>query len=236
MRMIPILLVTALAGSALAQKADSFDLSVANIVILQNKAVQKELKVTEAQRAKMNAHAKGYDTDARGYMAELQKQGKDPSKMTGPDAKMLGFISNLRSKVLAELTAAQAKRLREITLQTSGLAGMLDPNVAKRLGIAAATTKKMQAAFADGQKTAAQLQNAAIAPVVKPYEGRQPKSQAEADALQAEVQPKVAAARKKVEPQVKQIEALTQKKLLSMISKKQKDDYLALQGKPFSGK
>jgi hypothetical protein len=199
------------------------------------RTVQKEMGVSEGQRAKMNAHAKKYDTDARAYIEGLRKAGRPLPQSPMADSTLVNLLGGLRTRVLGELKAGQVKRLREITLQQAGLAGMLDPNVATRLGITPAVLSQMQSTFSDGRQRAGQLEARTMDPIVSPYQNRKPKDDAERKKLQAEMDAKVTAAAKRIRPQIEAIQKDTQTKILALATKKQRDAYVALQGKPFRG-
>ncbi|MCH7945820.1 MAG: hypothetical protein IIC73_07385, partial [Armatimonadetes bacterium] len=104
------------AASALA--ADEFDMYVADIGILQDKAVQAELKITAAIRQALNKHAVWLDS--RGANIDRLVRAGTITVAEGNRRTKL-HLATLKSKVLGELSEAQVKRLREITLQRDGL-------------------------------------------------------------------------------------------------------------------
>lgn len=122
--------------SALAFAGDPFDFHVSDIRLLTTKEVRDDLKVTQAQRDKMNRHAKAFD----GQMASMKGAPENEASAK----KMMGFEKTLKEKVLAELTSNQVKRLREITLQSVGILSFLDDKVAERCGLPTANVRRLQ--------------------------------------------------------------------------------------------
>ncbi|MFZ4506719.1 MAG: hypothetical protein ACOYON_03365 [Fimbriimonas sp.] len=233
---IVVLATLGLAAVGTAQTIDAFDYRLANIQVLQDKKVQADMGVTEAQRNRMNEFAKAFDQSATAYMEELKKEGKDPRTMPQPDPKVLGFMNKLKAGVLGELSPAQVRRLREVSLQRLGLIGILDPEVGKRAGVPTETLKKMQAVYTQGRDAATKIQRDTLEATLKPYRTVKPKDAADQDRLQNEVRGKMQAANLKIRPTVKKIEEDTQKKLLALLTTKQRDTYVNMQGKPVRGK
>jgi hypothetical protein len=228
-----VLTVTAAAGAAQGGM-DPFDLHVSSLRILQNRAVQAELGVTVPQRAKMDKFADGYNSELNAYLAELKKQNKADEQL--PDETMSMMLARLKENVMAVLTPPQLKRLREISLQAYGLNGLMDDTVATRVGLSKAQVTQMQAKYKDGSKQANDLMTTAIQPVNAQFKNAKPKDQQEANTLKKAYETKSDAAMNAVMPKVQQIRSQTQIEILAMITAKQKQDYLALQGKPFHAK
>lgn len=234
-RLLTLLVVFAtLAGGAVAQgKMDSFDVHVASLRVLEGRDVQKEIGISALQRDKMDKFAEGYNNDLKAYVAQLRKSGKDPSTLHGPDSKMLELLANLKRNVLGLLTSEQLKRLREISLQAFGLNGLLDDTVAKKVGLSDDQLKKLRAEYDAGSKKANDLIEQAVLPVNNQFKNAKPKTDADKRATLTSYETKRKAALDKVMPTVQKVRKETRDKILGMITKEQKNTFLALQGKPF---
>lgn len=210
MSSIRTFLSLALLGLFTGAHAQSFDYLVANMSILQDKGVQKEIGVTEPQRAKMNKHAEWFNGQMKQMDAELVVKRKKNPKAKVDSAKVAGAQKQLKQKVFAELGAKQISRLREITLQEAGLSALLDKTVADRVGLSATQLKSLRTAWEKNTKTVngyarqgSAEEEKAVAPVLAKYKGKPPKTESEAAARKKEVE----AALKKIEPQLKKLGA-----------------------------
>ncbi len=221
----------AASGSA-AAAPDPFDYALANIMILQNRKIQTELGITQAQRDRMNAYAKVQRESAAKVQAEAEKSGQKGYNAEQQKRIQQGFLT-LRAGVLNLLNATQLRRLRELTIRSAGTAALLDPKLGDRLKITAAQRKKMAVAFGAGQKQAGTLQQTAFQPVMKKYQGKKPKNAAEQKTLQAQYQKDMKAAARQITPQMQRIEGQTATKMLSSLSAAQRSSFEALKGKPF---
>jgi hypothetical protein len=234
MRILPLIV---LALSPLLASADQFDRHVADITLLQVKEVQTELKITETQRKKMNGFADAHRSKLTSYETKLKADAQKAKKQVQPDEKILaGYFGSLKNSVISSLSDAQIKRLRELTLQRSGLTGILDQQVATKVGVNAASLKKLRDLYAAGAKEAASIEEAALKKVLSPYQNRKPKDEAEAKKLRAEVEKKMAAEAKVIQPRIAKVQQSTRDKMLATLTAKQKSTYQALQGKPFTQK
>jgi stress response protein YsnF len=230
-RLFPLLVSGfALAASALAQV--DFDKRAADVGLLQAKQIQAEVGVTAAQRAKMNAAADRH----RKNLEEYEKQLKALGTTTPDKRKLLGFFETLKNEVFAALTPAQIRRLRELTLQRLGLIALIDEQVSKRVGLSPAQITKLKAAFQTGRTKFVTLQQSTARPILAPYEGRKPKSQAEATALRAEIEGKLKVASDRVKPQLVAIGKQTDSAMLSVLTPAQKAAWTAHKGRPFTAK
>ncbi|RYG85891.1 hypothetical protein EON77_04740 [bacterium] len=232
MRLRSLLLPGLVLAAGVAQAApDPFDYGLANILILQNKAVQKELGITQAQRDRMNSYAKVQGQSAARVQAEAQKAGQ---KGYNPDQQkriQQGFLT-LRAGVLNLLTPPQLKRLRELTIRSAGTAALLDPNIGKRLKITEPQRKSMAQAFGAGQKEAGTLQQRAFQPVMKKYQAKKPASSDEAKKLQASYTVEMKGAARGITAQMQAIEKRTATKMLGALTASQRAGFEALKGKP----
>lgn len=214
--------------------ADPFDAAVADIGLLQIKAIQTELKVSTAQRNKMNTYAEAHRRALAAYEAEVTKSKTDPQKaMASPKFKKI--FDDLKNGVISQLSIYQLKRLRELTLQRAGIVAIGQDSIAKRVGLTAAQTKKYRTIFEGEYKKAETLKAAAVKAALKPYEGRKPKDEAEAKKLNAEVQKKLEAVQKGLAPKLAAMAKATEAKLLAVLTAVQKKSWAALLGKPYTG-
>lgn len=228
--LLPLLL---LAGAARAQ--DSFDTHVADIGLLQAKAVQNDVGITPAERTKMEAAA----TEYRGKINDYGKQLKALGQTSPDQAKMHGMMDVLKTQVFAVLTPAQIRRVRELTLQRLGPVSMTDTVVAKRVGLSDAEVGRIKAAYQAGRvkfQTLQQSAQQAAQPVVAQYKDRKPKTQAEAAALQKEVTGKLAPVRARFVPQMQAVGKETDAAMQAVLTPAQKATWAALKGKPFVSK
>lgn len=215
-------------------KLDPFDLHVSSLRILERKDVQAEIKITTAQRAKMDKFADGYNVELNAYLAALKKEGKGNQPM--PDQTVVMMLGKLKQNVMALLTPVQLKRLREISLQAYGLNGIMDTTVAKKVGLSQDQVSKMKSTFEAGSKKANGLMLKAMQPVEKQFKGKKPKTEKDAQALEKDYLAKSKAAMAGVMPQVQKVRGDTQKAMLAIVTAKQRQSYLALQGKVFQAK
>ncbi len=197
--------------------------------------MQTELGVTKAQRDKMNKYADAHSKALAAYEAEVKKNKTDAQKaMASP--KFQKIFTDLKNGVMGQLSATQLRRLREITLQRAGIVAIAQDLIAKRVGLNDAQLKQYRTTFETEFKKAEKLKADKVQAVLKPYEGRKPKNEAEAKALNAEVQKKLEAAQKALAPQLTQMAKATETKLLAVLSAAQKAKWKALLGKPFTPK
>jgi hypothetical protein len=213
--------------------ADEFDRHVASIVLLQSRKVQAEVGITPAQRKQLNVHADWHRAQLQSYEAELKRLGA-AGKPADPDERRLAsLMGQLKVRVLKELTDAQTKRLREISLQVEGISALLDPVVAARVGLTAKQNKQLQSIFADAAKRGTALQQEALDSAVKPFKASQPKNEREANDLERKINQAIAAAEKRIEPQLQRIRAETHALALKTLTTQQVAVWKRLQGKPF---
>ena len=222
---VPLLIL----GTVLAS-AQSFDFKVANFSLLQDKPIQKELHVTEAQRATMNKFAKAYAVTLNGLQKQAQKTGGRPDANTQKQAQ--GALVTLRKNVLGVLSASQLQRLRELTLQSAGRQALLDETVATKVGLTSAKHKELVKLFSTGAKQLSSLQKEAYDALAPKYKDKKPKNEAEGKRLQEEFQRDLGAELKKRSGRAKQIEQEFDAKLKSLVTKAQWNNLESLRGKP----
>lgn len=222
-----------LAVASMGHAADEFDSYFADISILQLKPIQAELKVTETQRANMNKHAEWLNAQGKAIDANV-KAGK--LSTDSANKQMALHLGSLKKKVIGELSAAQLKRLREITLQRDGLLPLMDQRMADKIGMTKAQLTKLRDAYVANDKKAKGLQEAAYKPIFEKYLAMKPKSKEEEAKLVEQRNKELEAARIKIQPQ---LEAMG-KSYIDLadvtLTKGQKDSFLALKGKPFDPK
>lgn len=213
----------------------AFDAAIADVSLLQAKEVQQELKIDEATRARMNKHADAHKKALEAYRQKVEKEKIDPAKAM-QSAEMQKIFKDLKDGVFSELSAPQIQRLREITLQRAGIVAIGQADVAKQVGLSDAQLEKFRSTFqADFQK-AQTLRNEAMRTALKEYEGKQPKSQEEADKWRQDAQQKVAAAEKTLGPKLEKLAKETESKLNALLTPAQKKAWDALKGAPFAPK
>ncbi|CAN1511661.1 hypothetical protein MCEMSE15_00806 [Fimbriimonadaceae bacterium] len=214
-------------------KPDAFDFHAADVTIMQSKPVQKELKITEAQRTKMNTFAKRHEQT----LATLEKKYGAKANAPAVAAKVRPELEKafglLKKDVLAALSATQLKRLREINLQRLGITALTDEKVATKVGLSSAQLKQYRDAYTAGANESAKLQQEAANPVLTKYQSVRPKSEAESKTLRAKFESEMQAAGVKVKPKLDAVEARTKKKLEGIMTPAQRAAFKALQGKPF---
>jgi hypothetical protein len=213
--------------------ADEFDRHVASIVLLQSRKVQADVGITPAQRKQLNVHADWHRAQLQSYEAELNRLRAAGKSADPNEKKLASLMGQLKTRVLKELTDAQTKRLREISLQVEGITALLDPVVAGRVGLTAQQNKQLQSIFADAAKRGTTLQQQALDSAVKPFKASRPKNEREAHDLERKINQAIDAAQKRIEPQLQRIRAETHTLALKILTSQQVSAWKRLQGKPF---
>lgn len=214
--------------------ADDFDKKIAAFQLLQDKKVQTELKMTEAQRTKLNKHADVFNNKAAAYQKELAAQEQKTKKPAQPDPKRMdAMMTELKNKVLAELSAAQLKRLRELSLQAVGVTALGDDLVAARVGLTADQKTKVRGLIKTGLDAANKLLAQADANARKGI--KEPKNEAELKKAEETYNTRIQAEQKKIQPQLQKLRDDTIKKVLAALNAKQNEVWKQLQGKPYTG-
>lgn len=211
---------------------DNFQFHTADMQLMQAKPVQAELKMTEAQRAKMNEFAAKHRKRLENLEKEYEKK-KKPLSDAENDPVVVGYYLELKTNVMLQLSKAQLKRISELSLQRVGMAALTDDVVAKKVGMTTAQLGKFRDAFAASGKQFAAAQQKAAGPIIAKYKDKKPKDQKDAEAIRKQYDAEMMAAMKKAEPGLRAIQASAQKKLDSMLTPAQKTAWKAVQGKPF---
>ena len=217
-------------GWAAQAGQDPFDVHVASLRVLERRDVQADMGITATQRAQMDMYADQFNAQVKSYGDQLKKQGKTPS---GPDDRMISMLTGLKAKVITVLTPSQLKRLREISLQQFGLNGLMDDVVAQKVGLTKDQLTKMRKAYEVGSRKASDMMAKAMQPVDAKFKNVKPKNANEAETDRKAYLAASNKAMDAVMPAVQKVRETTQKSILAMVTAKQKQTYLALQGKKF---
>jgi len=209
----------------------AFDREVINISLLQTKEVKDELKVTQAQRERMNVAARAYNTVAE-RVEKTIKDGKEVS--TGDRTAMDREYVKMRKGVMDALTAVQLKRLREISLQTVGLPALTAPPVAKRVGLSSTQSNQIRSTFEVVEKQVNTLMKGVQDRVMKEFKDKKPKNETEARTLNSNYERRMTTEMEKIRPQVEKIQRDSTNKIFSILSTTQRATWNNLLGKPFN--
>ncbi len=215
--------------------ADNFDNQVASIVLLQDKAIQTELKITEAQRSKLNTYGTQFNNQQKAYMAEMEKKEKVKKGSAKPDqAREFKMVTDLKSKVLSCLSAPQIKRLREISLQAIGVTALGDNTIAAKVGLNATQKKSIQTlltkGLADVDKIKMDADTKAKAGIPKPT------NQKEFDAAQKKYQDRMKNLGPAAESKIEDIRQRTIKTTIAVLTPAQNQIWRTLLGPMFKPK
>lgn len=219
-----------LCAAVTARATDEFDMYVSDVAILQIKEIQKELKITEGQRASMNNHAKWLNEQG----IEIDKLVVD-RKLSPENANktMQALLATLKKKVLGELSDAQVKRLREITLQRDGLLPLMDQKVSEKIRMTKAQLKKIREAYVTNDVRSKALQEKAFAPIRQKYDRMKPKNETERQQLLAQANKELDAAKAVLAPELEKLGKEFEGLVNRTLSKGQLDAFKALKGRPF---
>lgn len=204
---------------------DPFQLYLCDVTLLQDKAVQAELKVGEPQRAQLNVHADWLAAEARRIASEVPSDSQVEH--------LLRARAEFKKRVLDSLTDPQVVRLAQLSLRAMDVVAVLDVQVAAKLGITEAQSEKVAAAWkATGTAVAATLERAR-APVVAKYRAMPPPTEAEREARQKELLKEFAAADKSVQAEIEAHKRGFEKVVADTLTPGQKKEWEALKGPPF---
>lgn len=233
MNRTPLLAVGLLLSSfASAVSFDAFDQKVADLTILQAREIQNEVGINASMRDRLNGIVKRNNDALQAYIAEEQKKGVDPRKDTTVQRRINSFGENMKTEVLGALTASQIKRLREITLQVTGLRALTDDTVATRCGLSSKELTSARNIFNAARSRVKSLVDAKLAPIQKKYQSKKPTSQEELDVFQANYNLEAKKATQSLTPKVKQIQNETEAKIKAAVSAKALATFRSLQGAP----
>ena len=142
-KLVPLFFVLGLSLNALAHGTDAFDAKIADIALLQPKVVQKDVGLTSAQREKLNVLATDNAKKIQAFLNDAERRKVDPSTITPANPTIARYYAELKEGAFRILTPLQVRRLRELTLQRAGTAGLTNPAVATQLGIGKAQEKQI---------------------------------------------------------------------------------------------
>lgn len=235
MKLLPSLAVALVTAASFAAP-DPFDQKVANFQLLTQKPIQTELKITEAQRKKMNTFGQSFEKESKSLVDSYQKAKKQMDAEF--QKKSFANLTKLRNSVLGVLSDAQLKRLREITIQVAGKVAVLDVNVAEKLGISKSQRETVSKLYTEAQQKLQAIQTEAIKALEPKYREKEKSAKTDKDrqALQAAFQKELQAELKKREPRAVAIQKDYDGKMSKQISKAQWAKLDALKGKPFKPK
>jgi len=223
------------AALCFGQKVDSFDMKVADYRLLLSRKVQAECGVNEAQRARLNKVADQEKAKIEPYLAQVQKEGRSQDSLR-TDKTYLGMLDELRLRVLEQLSLPQLKRLRELTLQSIDIRGILNVTVADKIGMSAAQLKKVRDIFSAYVKASTAIIKDVNQGIASKYKNTKVQTQAEAKSLNDSMNRQRDEELKKHKPQFDKLEKETKRDIDAVLSAKQLAAYQALQGKPFNPK
>lgn len=115
-------------------------------MLLRNEAVQKELKMTEDQVAKLDELAPAQRQE-RGSMQDMSQEERREAM-----AKMREEMEERQKKMMEILDEAQKQRLEEIRVQVLGLQAAMDEAIAAKLEITDEQKEKLEAAQEEMQE------------------------------------------------------------------------------------
>jgi hypothetical protein len=225
-----VILASATLGFA---QAESFDAYASNLALLQDKRIQTELGITEAQRKTLNSHAEWYNAQTASVQkaapnAKTQAQQQELSK------RLQSLMGQMKTRCLKVLTRGQTKRLRELSLQLQGPAVLLDDRVAKEVGANADQLKKMRALYEGNIKKVSAMQERTFRPIAQKYEKQAKGKSGEAlKKIQEAMNKEMQSAQVRVQPQVQALAADTRNGILKLLTPAQRTKMQTLMGKPF---
>jgi hypothetical protein len=224
-----LLLGIVLGSLASVSFADDFDKKVAVIYLLQDKKVQAELKITEAQREKMNKLSEPYNKKVKAITDKVGKNGPTEAQQKELNAE----ITKLRASVLNLLTAPQLKRLRELSLQAIGLGALADDVVAAKLGLNQKQVTKIRSELSAGMKALEEAQMDFHKRAMKDI--KEPKTDKEREAAAKLYQSRIEKMSKEIETKLSSIRKNTESKVLACLTAEQKTAWKNLNGKWYTG-
>ena len=227
----PILLLAVVCSfCSSTQAADAFDKHACNVTLLQAKSVQKELGITEAQRARMNVHADW--NNAQGVKIDRLFNDKKFTAAQAADAAAK-LRSGLKKRVLGELKSAQIIRLREISLQQAGALALMDPVVGTKIGMSKAQTNKIRADYVVQDAQADKIKQDALGPIDDKYRRMKPANADEARKIKDQWTKERTAKQDEILPRLTALAIEFDKAVEAVMTKGQIESYKKLKGKEF---
>ncbi|MHB0960124.1 MAG: hypothetical protein ACYC6N_07520 [Pirellulaceae bacterium] len=126
--------------------------AINSAMLLRAEAVQKELNITEEQKAKLEEMR----TEGRGQGGAGQRNFQDMTEEERQKMReeMVARTAEQEKKIAEILDAQQVARLKQIRLQASGAMGLMNEDVAKELNITEEQRNKMRDAMRDLRESA----------------------------------------------------------------------------------
>ena len=200
--------------------AQSFDDQIASIILLQDKAVQKDIGVSEQQRDAMNKFADAHRAKLAAYYKQVK--GKPDEK------KLYEMFSVMKHGVLSQMTPSQVRRLREISLQYLDFTALADNTVGAKIGLSPAEHEQIIKLVGSMQKKGQSIEADAKRIVDADPRVAKAKTQQEKDAIAKD-------AFMKIMPRLQDLKADARKQVLAVLTPAQRTTWQQLLGKPFQG-
>lgn len=197
---LPLLLLGTL---AFAQSIDQeFYRQVASVELLQSKKLQAEIKLSDAQRDKLNQEAGGYSKRMTAILDDVKagKVGPVEAKQSVEEAK-----TSLKSKIMAVLKPEQIVRWGQLSVQQLGVVALFDPVVVAKIGLTKAQAQKLTDAWNSTGQRVANLESTAKKPIIDKYRAMKPSDEAERDKLTKQLQAELADATAKIMPEIEKL-------------------------------
>lgn len=227
-------IVALIAGAAFSH-AD-FDYEVSNIGLMQAKEVQKDMGISEAQRAKLNKHADWLNAQNKKLNSMAEKfaaKKKQPPAVL--QLESIQILKEMKRRVMGELSKQQVVRLRELTIQQAGYLALMDPSVAQKIGLNESKVGQIRSHFEQNNKDLNEAQKAAFDPLAKKYQNADPKAIESDPKKKAEYEKDVQAAQAKVGPKMEALQKDWNSFVEKLLTSQQLSAFKALQGKTFKG-
>ncbi|MFQ3676917.1 MAG: hypothetical protein SNJ74_03135 [Fimbriimonadaceae bacterium] len=148
-------LAAVLAVAALAQQPAPPTISEASAPLVGTDAVQKELKITAAQKAAIQKAFATYEKGIESLNKEAPKNQQEAERLMQRAMTMRRTMSD---SVMKALNAQQRARLRQIGLQFYGIFASLSPDVSEQLKLTEAQRNRIRQAQEQFFKEAMKLQ------------------------------------------------------------------------------
>ena len=118
--------------------------SLASAMVLNRDDVQEEIKLTDAQKGKLDSQRASMRERMRSAFMQMRSAGGDPGDMQKTmQTTMTTLFESMSKEALSILTEAQRKRLGEIAIQSQGTMAVLQPELSQQLGMTAAQKAKI---------------------------------------------------------------------------------------------
>ena len=104
--------------------------SLASAMVLNRDDVQEEIKLTDAQKGKLDSQRASMRERMRSAFMQMRSAGGDPGDMQKTmQTTMTTLFESMSKEALSILTEAQRKRLGEIAIQSQGTMAVLQPEL-----------------------------------------------------------------------------------------------------------